>query len=173
MHTATVIDLGAGGWFEKSANARAATPVCRIPSKLSITLGPVFSFGGFHLGKKPPLKLVKPTPATWPAPSRTLGNHGRSLWDRIMSEYDIQDSGGLEMLLQACAALDRAESLREQIDQDGEVIRLRSMVRDHPALKHELANRAFVVRTLAKLGLNFEAIRPSVGRPPQPMGWQP
>jgi len=90
-----------------------------------------------------------------------------------MSEYDIQDSGGLEMLLQACAALDRAESLREQIDQDGEVIRLRSMVRDHPALKHELANRAFVVRTLAKLGLNFEAIRPSVGRPPQPMGWQP
>jgi hypothetical protein len=118
------------------------------------------------------LKLVKPTPATWPAPSRTLGKHGRSLWDRVQSEYEVQDAGGLEMLLQACAALDRAENLRLEIDRDGEVIRTRSGVKDHPALKHELACRAFVVRTLARLGLNFEAVKP-VGRPTQPVGWQP
>jgi hypothetical protein len=31
-----------------------------------------------------------------------------------MAEYEITDSGGLEMLLQACQALDRAESLREE-----------------------------------------------------------
>ena len=122
--------------------------------------------------KKPPLKFVSPSPVTGPAPSRTLGNHGRSLWDRVMTEYDIQDSGGLEMLLQACGALDRAESLRVEIDRDGEVIRTRGSVKDHPALKHELANRAFVVRTLSRLGLNFEAVRP-VGRPTQPMGWTP
>ena len=121
--------------------------------------------------KKPSLKLVKPPP-TWPAPSRTLGNHGRSLWDRVMIDYEISDAGGLEMLLQACAALDRAENLRLEIDRDGEVIRMRGTVKDHPALKHELANRAFVVRTLARLGLNFEAVK-SVGRPPQPTGWQP
>jgi hypothetical protein len=36
-----------------------------------------------------------------------------------MAEYDLQDCGGREMLAQACAALDRAESLRERIDQDG------------------------------------------------------
>jgi hypothetical protein len=118
------------------------------------------------------LKLVKPTPATWPAPSRALGKHGRSLWNRVQSEYEVQDAGGLEMLLQACAALDRAENLRLEIDRDGEVIRTRSGVKDHPALKHELACRAFVVRTLARLGLNFEAVKP-VGRPPQPTGWQP
>jgi hypothetical protein len=59
--------------------------------------------------------------------------------------------------------LDRAEALRIEIDRDGEVIRLRSTVKDHPALKHELANRAFVVRTLAR----------PVGRPTQPIGWQP
>ena len=122
--------------------------------------------------KKPPLKLVSPSPVTGPAPSRTLGNHGRSLWDRVMTEYDIQDSGGLEMLLQACGALDRAEALRIEIERDGEIIRTRGTVKDHPGLKHELANRAFVVRTLARLGLNFEAIRP-VGRPTQPVGWQP
>jgi hypothetical protein len=83
-----------------------------------------------------------------------------------MTEYEISDSGGTEMLQQACSALDRAENLRLEIDRDGEVIRTRSGVKDHPALKHELACRAFVVRTLARLGLNFEAIKPSVGRPP-------
>jgi hypothetical protein len=87
-----------------------------------------------------------------------------------MSEYDIQDSGGLEMLTAACQALDRAEALREEIDRDGEVIRSRGLIRDHPALKHELANRAFVVRTLAKLGLNFEPVRPSAGRPGSAFG---
>jgi hypothetical protein len=125
------------------------------------------------MGKKPPLKLVKPSPATRQAPLRSLGRHGQSLWDRVMSEYEIDDGGGLEMLMQACAALDRAEILHDEINRDGEVIRVRGTVKDHPALKHELANRAFVVRTLARLGLNFEAIRPSVGRPPQPVGWQP
>ena len=76
------------------------------------------------------------------------------------------------MLAQACAGLDRAEALRAQIDADGEVIRGRDGLKDHPALKHELASRAFVVRTLARLGLNFEPLRAGVGRPP-PRGWQP
>jgi hypothetical protein len=125
------------------------------------------------LGKKqPPLKLVTST-ASIPAPMRTLGRYGRALWDKVMIEYEFSDIGGLEMLAQACQALDRAENLRLEIDRDGEVIRTRSGVKDHPALKHELANRAFVVRTLSRLGLNYEAIRPSAGRPPQPTAWQP
>jgi len=37
-------------------------------------------------------------------------------------------------------------------------------LREHPGLKHELAARSFVVRTLARLGLDVEAIKP-VGRP--------
>jgi hypothetical protein len=37
-------------------------------------------------------------------------------------------------------------------------------LRDHPGLKHELAARAVVVRTLARLGLDLEAVKP-VGRP--------
>ncbi len=94
-----------------------------------------------------------------------LGRHGRKLWDRVMAEYQIEDSGGLEMLAQACQALNRAEALREEIDRDGEVFRVRGSVREHPTLKVELANRAFVVRTLAKLGLNFEPVRPASWRP--------
>ena len=124
------------------------------------------------MGKKPSLKLVKPSPVTGSQPSRPLGKAGGALWRTIMTDYEIADSGGLEMLLQACAALDRAENLRLEIDRDGEVIRTRGTVKDHPALKHELANRAFVVRTLSRLGLNFETVKP-IGRPTQPVGWQP
>jgi hypothetical protein len=98
-------------------------------------------------------------------PARTLGNHGTTLWRAIMSEYHIEDSGGIEMLTAACQQLDRAESLREQIDCDGDIIRTKAGLREHPGLKHELAARSFVVRTLARLGLDLEAVKP-VGRPP-------
>ena len=121
---------------------------------------------------KPPLKLIGSEGASnWAEPPRNIGPHGRRLWDQVMREYDIQDAGGLEMLAQACQALDRAEALREEIDRDGAVIRVRGTVRDHPALKHELACRSFVVRTLSRLGLNFEPVRPSAGRPGLKVGW--
>ena len=51
-----------------------------------------------------------------------------------MAEYDIADSGGMEMLCQACQALDRAEALRTEIDSDGEVIRVRGSVREHRSM---------------------------------------
>ena len=120
---------------------------------------------------KTPRLTVVPTALTSNEPPRKLGDPGRSLWDRVMAEYDIADSGGMEMLCQACQALDRAEALRTEIDRDGEVIRVRGSVREHPALKHELASRSFVVRALARLNLNVEPLRPSAGRPPGPRGW--
>jgi hypothetical protein len=82
-----------------------------------------------------------------------------------MAEYQIIDSGGVELLAQACAALDRAEACRQHIDADGEVIKTEAGMRDHPLLKHELANRAFVTRAIGRLGLDLEPIKP-LGRPP-------
>ena len=77
------------------------------------------------------------------------------------------------MLASACQALDRAERCREAIDNEGEMIRTKAAgPRDHPLLKHELAARSFVVRTLQRLGLNMEAIKPT-GRPPRGLGWLP
>jgi hypothetical protein len=124
---------------------------------------------------KPPLTLVdEQTSASGIQPARELGANGRRLWNQVMAEYDISDCGGLEMLVQACQSLDRAEDLRAQIDADGVVVRTRGVIRDHPALKHELAARAFVVRTLARLGLSLEPIRPAVGRPGLKLGgWEP
>jgi hypothetical protein len=69
------------------------------------------------------------------------------------------------MLAQACAGLDLAEQLHAEVEHDGAVIRIRGSVRPHPAVKDELAARAFVVRTLVKLGLNFEPVRATAGRP--------
>lgn len=97
-------------------------------------------------------------------PPRPLGKHGLKLWRAVLSEWDISDVAGRELLALASQALDRAESCREQIDADGEVIRSKVGLREHPCLKHELQNRSFVSRTLSKLGLDAEPIR-GVGRP--------
>jgi hypothetical protein len=86
-----------------------------------------------------------------------------------MREYAIRDRGGIEILAQLCAAQDRVESLRAAIDQDGETVHTKTGPRAHPALRDELQLRAFICRSLERLGLNIEPIR-SPGRPPK-LGW--
>ena len=41
------------------------------------------------------------------------------LWDEVQREYGVTDRGGIELLAQACGALDRAEALGEAIARDG------------------------------------------------------
>jgi hypothetical protein len=110
------------------------------------------------------LSLVDPS-TIGIAPPRQLGEHGLALWNAVQGAYRIDDAGGIELLAQACAAADRVEALATQIDEDGEIIRGRAGPKAHPALRDELAGRAFIVRTLERLGLTLEAIRP-MGRPP-------
>jgi P27 family predicted phage terminase small subunit len=113
------------------------------------------------------LKVVRPD-AKVPQPPRTMSAPGMSLWSRITEEYDISDSGGRELLCLACETLDRVQSLRELIDAEGEVVRTKAGLKDHPALRHELAGRAFISKCLTRLGLSVEATIRSVGRPPGP-----
>src|SRR5262245_46284559 len=118
---------------------------------------------------KPPFSIVAGETAIISSP-RPLGSHGQRLWDRIQREYRIDDCGGTELLYQACAATDRVEALAEAIARDGEVVHSRSGVpRSHPSIRDELQLRAFIVKTIEKLGINFEAIKP-LGRP---SGWSP
>jgi hypothetical protein len=114
---------------------------------------------------KPPLTVVGPR-GIGDQPPRQLGSHGIALWRTVLAEYQIDDVGGREMLAQACVGLDRAEGLAAEITADGEIIRSQAGPRAHPAIKEELAARSFVVRTLARLGLNSEPVRATVGRPP-------
>jgi len=117
----------------------------------------------------PPLTLVGPT-STAISPPRKLGEHGLCLWNAVQSEYRIDDAGGIELLAQACAASDRVEALAERINADGEVVQTRSGPKAHPALRDELAGRAFVCRTLERLGVTLETVKP-IGRPPKSYRW--
>jgi hypothetical protein len=114
---------------------------------------------------KPPLTLVDPASITI-TPPRQLGPHGMNLWSGVLAEFDVRDRAGLELLAQAAACLERAESLAEQIAIDGVVVRGRNGMRSHPAIKDETACRTACVRILEKLGVTQESLRPTAGRPP-------
>jgi hypothetical protein len=78
------------------------------------------------------------------------------------------------MLQEICEATDRVQDCAAQIAKDGCVIRGKDgAVKDHPALRAELANRAFVVRTLARLLAEAEKTRRGPGRPAVGFGWIP
>jgi hypothetical protein len=130
--------------------------------------------GDFDMAKtsnKPPLTVVGPSTN---GPPCKLGHRGMALWNAVMNAYRIEDIGGLEMLGQICAAVDRVEALHEAIDRDGAVIYdTRGKPKAHPAMREELALRSFIVRGLQRLGLTVEAIKP-VGRPGSGgLGWLP
>jgi len=106
-------------------------------------------------------------------PPRKLGPAGENLWNRVQNDYRIEDVGGVELLMQACLAQDRAEELAAIIDADGARVMTKSGPKDHPCLKHELAARAFICRTLQRLGITDEVIKP-VGHPVRGgLGWTP
>jgi hypothetical protein len=121
------------------------------------------------MAKKPgktPLHIVTGIDGTGPEPPRPLGEHGQRLWDHVIAEYVVDDCAGIELLAQACAATDRAEVLAAHVAGDGEIVRTPAGIKVHPAVKEELACRGFIVRTLQKLGLNYEPLRAAPGRPP-------
>jgi hypothetical protein len=98
------------------------------------------------------------------APPRKLGTHGQRLWAAVNEEVILEDAAGAEMLLEACEALDRAQECAAEIKRSGVMIKTRTGSKENPLLKIELANRAFVTRTLARLGLDSEPIK-TIGRP--------
>ena len=123
------------------------------------------------MGKKT-VKLVGETDPTLAiSPPRPLGKHGMGLWNAVLREFNMDDVAGREMLCQACASLDRAEACAELIAEQGELIKTRNGARENPLCKIELACRSFIVRTLAKLGLDAEPIG-RVGRPSEPWGYR-
>jgi len=115
--------------------------------------------------QKTPLKLVTATTKNPLAPPSTLGKAGANLWKSIQTEYHISDSGGRAILLQACCAVDDLEACTAAIERDGAVIATRNGLREHPLCKRQIALRAFIVRSVQRLGLTLEGVKP-VGRPP-------
>jgi hypothetical protein len=114
----------------------------------------------------PTLRVLQSHPGpTAPAPPPELGPTGLSLWHDILAAYEFGDRASIETLAQCCHAADRAARCRRAIDEDGELIRGRNGLREHPLLRTEIANRSFLVRTLQKLGLDLEPTHQTPGRP--------
>src|SRR5262245_62668787 len=106
--------------------------------------------------------MLDPT-ATSISPPRKLGILGLSLWQSIMSEYQIEDRGGIELLMQCCEAADRIGRLGERIDVDGEMIETCKGPKVHAGVKEEVGGRAVIWRTLERLGLNLWAVEQLCG----------
>ncbi len=107
-----------------------------------------------------------------PPPPAELGCTGSALWKEIVARWQIDDAG-LRVLLDACHACDRAESLRQQIERDGEMLPCATgSSKLNPAVMAELSARGLIARLLGRLGVldNDEIRRP--GRPSnQRGGW--
>jgi hypothetical protein len=84
-----------------------------------------------------------------------LGEAGAKLWQAIHGDYVIEDASGCQILLQICEGADSLTGYDEQIAHDGPTIRTTSGLREHPLLKHQLATRSFIVRSLHRLGLDI------------------
>jgi phage terminase small subunit len=109
--------------------------------------------------------IQTPVPAG-PQPPAHLGDVARELWQSVIKNYEFEDPASMTVLVEACSALDRAERCRQQISEDGEVVRSRTgMLRAHPLLQSELQSRALACRLLQRLGLDLEPIRSGPGRP--------
>jgi phage terminase small subunit len=122
--------------------------------------------------KPSPLSLVTGETAGI-APTRPLGQFGTAFWQRVQSEYAIRDCGGVEILMQACGAIDLVERLAAIVAAEGEVIRTRSgTIKSHPAVRDELTARQVVMKAISKLGIDVEPIK-SPGRPGTAIGWVP
>jgi hypothetical protein len=117
--------------------------------------------------KSPRLSLTRPD-AILPSPPRDLGAPGRDLWRRIHAEYRLEDAGSIECLAQICEAASRIASLSAMINEDGAILRSGKIIRSHPALREELANRSFVTKSLRALGVALEPLNSTPGV--QPIG---
>ena len=117
--------------------------------------------------KTPPFSLVgsTQTDANIPPAPADLNEHGATLWRKIMARHHVDDVAGQTMLHLICMAADRADDCARAIDRDGAVVRTQGgSIKQHPLLRHELNERAFVVRGLHRLGLDSEPLKP-IGRP--------
>jgi len=91
-------------------------------------------------------------------PPTTLSDPSKALWAAVLKDWSIDDAAHLKILEQGLLALDRAESCRRQIDEDGETLTDRfGQKKPHPLLAAERDSRAAFLAGMKSLGLDPEA----------------
>jgi P27 family predicted phage terminase small subunit len=102
--------------------------------------------------------------------SEKIPNHlsaeAKKIWRRLVEEYAISDSGGLEILRQGLEAFDRAQAARILIEKHGLVIRDRfGAVKPNPLISCERDARSAYLSALKQLCLDVVTPHDGPGRP--------
>jgi len=69
--------------------------------------------------------------------------------------------------------VDLAETLADVIRTEGPMLQTKSTRRTHPAVRELVQVKALIARLIEQLGINSEAAKPALGRPPRGFGWMP
>lgn len=101
-----------------------------------------------------------------PAPDH-LSAEATSWWDRITTEYQVEDDAGLLLLQTGLEAFDRLRNCQSAIARDGELVKDRfDQLKPHPLLPAERDARSQMLAALKSLNLDLEPLRDRPGRPP-------
>ena len=97
---------------------------------------------------------------------KKLSVEARGLWQKIATEYQIEDQGGIAVLQVACEALDRLRAAQAGIKKDGMTFIDRfKQVRINPLCSVERDARAQYLQALKSLNLALEPLKDKPGRP--------
>jgi hypothetical protein len=115
-----------------------------------------------------PVPFVIYRQGTAPDPPPELAEGGATLWRAILSETRFRKAAQLEVLRQACLCRDKADRLRQQIEDTGDVAYCDGgSMKNNPLLNAEAIAQNQVVTFLAKLGVLDDGDNESrMGRPP-------
>ena len=87
-------------------------------------------------------------------PPKCLKAAAKKMWNRLLEDFQIDDSAGLSLLESACICYQRAEDARKQVQREGLTIKDRfEQIRPHPCCAIERDARAAMVAALRALKL--------------------
>lgn len=95
-----------------------------------------------------------------------ISNKGKKLKKSILSDFDISDRGGLEILDRAIESFCRMRAAEELIDVEGlTVVNRFGEKKEHPALNTERKARAQFLLAIKQLNLDVLPPNHRIGRP--------
>ena len=85
-----------------------------------------------------------------------LKEKGLQFWEKVLSEYALEEAHDLARLRMACSCLDDIKEAEKQITKDGRFITDRyGQIKEHTALKSIRDNRIIFCRIIRELALDI------------------
>ncbi|MDD2851846.1 MAG: phage terminase small subunit P27 family [Desulfuromonadaceae bacterium] len=95
-----------------------------------------------------------------------LSKEGKTLWNKLLNEYSIEDEAGLLILQTCCEAHDRMKECQTIIKTEGMQVADRfGQMKAHPLTVTERDSRSAMMQALKSLNLDLEPLNDRAGRP--------